>query len=533
MVFAVRKEPPHILIVEDDEAARGLLRRYLTSRGAIVTEAENPFIALGRLSNGRFDVVLSDVNMAPRSGLWLAEEVRQNWPEVPLLFMTGGSVDDKVIETLLGRTHVLLRKPFAFEEVDKHLRDVLKQWPAAKVTETQAIAPEPATAGYVSGSIQKLLAGAVGLDSSAVIPWIGLIHPEDTDRVRAEAEIALASGKAFTAEYRLKLGDRTVWVVHEAKPVESDGRPRLQTGALIDVTERKQDEVNLRVSEERHRFLAEHAADLITVQSPDAWFLYASPACRGLLGYEPSELYGRSMYDLVHREDMPAVRQSFEDVLNRPVMVTVPYRIRRRDNRYVWFETTARMVYRSDPSVPREIICVSRDITERKRQEDELRGLTILDELTGLYNRRGFLTIASQQLRGARRKKRGAVVLFADVNGLRHINETLGQPDGDQAIIDAANVLIRTFRDSDVIARVGGDEFAVLAVETGAQNLERMRSRLEAALEATNRASTRPFQLSISIGSATYDPSANPTIEQLLLWADQSMYEQKKLARVF
>jgi len=214
-------------------------------------------------------------------------------------------------------------------------------------------------------------------------------------------------------------------------------------------------------------------------------------------------------------------------------MVTVPYRIRRRDNRYVWFETTARMVYRSDPSLPREIICVSRDITERKRQEDELRGLTILDELTGLYNRRGFLTIAAQQLKTARRKKRGAVVLLADLNGLHHINEALGQPDGDQALIDVAGVLTRTFRDSDVIARVGGDEFAVLAIETGAHHLDRMRSRLEAALEAANHSSTRPFQLAMSIGAATYDPSANPTIEQLLLWADQSMYEQKRLARVF
>ena len=529
----MQKESPQILIVEDDEAARGLLRRYLTSRGAIVTEAENPFIALGRLSNGGYDVVLTDVNMAPRSGLWLAEEIRQNWPEVPIVFMTGGSVDTVVIETLLGGKHVLLKKPFGFDEIDRSLRAILKVWPAEKVEAPRPAPVAPATPGYVSASVQRLLSSAVGLDASAPFPWIGLVHPEDRDRIRAEAELAIAGGKPFTAEYRLRFGEQTVWVVHEAKPAQASGKARLETGALIDVTERKQDEFNLRVSEERHRFLAEHAADLITVQSPDAWFLYASPACRGLLGYEPADLYGRSMYDLVHRDDMPAVRQSFEDVLSRPAMVTVPYRIRRRDNRYVWFETTARMVYRSDPSLPREIICVSRDITERKRQEDELRGLTILDELTGLYNRRGFLTIAAQQLKAARRKKRGAVVLIADVNGLRHINEALGQPDGDQAIIDAAKVLTRTFRDSDIIARVGGDEFAVLAIETGAQNLDRMRARLEAALEAANRSSNKPFQLSMSVGAATYDPSANPTIEQLLLWADQSMYEQKKLARAF
>ena len=105
------------------------------------------------------------------------------------------------------------------------------------------------------------------------------------------------------------------------------------------------------------------------------------------------------------------------------------------------------------------------DITERKKMEEEIGELSFRDPLTTLYNRRGFITLAEQQLKAAPRAQRKMLLAFLDVDNLKGINDTLGHEGGDKVLIDAADVLRRTFRESDIIARVGGDEFAVLAIE--------------------------------------------------------------------
>jgi diguanylate cyclase (GGDEF)-like protein len=172
-------------------------------------------------------------------------------------------------------------------------------------------------------------------------------------------------------------------------------------------------------------------------------------------------------------------------------------------------------------------VLVSRDITERKLQEERLKDLAILDELTGLYNRRGFMALANQHLKQAKRSKRRALVIFADLNGLKRINDTHGHADGDRALIAAADVFNRTFRDSDVVARVGGDEFAILAIEADANHLNNIRSRLQQALDVVNRGNLHPFELSVSIGVVSFDPEQHNTVEELMDMADREMYAHK------
>jgi diguanylate cyclase (GGDEF)-like protein/PAS domain S-box-containing protein len=253
-----------------------------------------------------------------------------------------------------------------------------------------------------------------------------------------------------------------------------------------------------------------------------------SRACLALLGYDPNELIGSTLYDLVHETDRMAARRTHLLVLEKSGAALLAYRVRRKDGRYIWFESTIREVPRSGRDTPRELVMVSRDITERKLQEERLKDLAILDELTGLYNRRGFMALANQHLKQARRAKRRALVIFADLNGLKRINDTLGHADGDRALIAAADVFNRTFRDSDVVARVGGDEFAVLAVEADSHNLDTIRTRLQQALDVTNRAHSHPFELSVSIGVVSYDPEQHATVEELMALADQEMYIHKR-----
>ncbi|MEE8597114.1 MAG: diguanylate cyclase [bacterium] len=164
---------------------------------------------------------------------------------------------------------------------------------------------------------------------------------------------------------------------------------------------------------------------------------------------------------------------------------------------------------------------------ERKQAEEELRAQSLKDELTGLNNRRGFFVLAQQQIKLAKRKKMGFYLLFADLDGMKWINDNLGHHEGDKALKEIANVFRKTFRESDIIARMGGDEFAILAIESREGSVEILIKRLQKTLQEDNSKKKRDYTLSLSIGTAYYD-FANPcTIDELLNMADAMMYKQK------
>jgi len=157
----------------------------------------------------------------------------------------------------------------------------------------------------------------------------------------------------------------------------------------------------------------------------------------------------------------------------------------------------------------------------------ELRSLALVDDLTGLYNRRAFLALAAQQFRVAIRKNQGLWLFFVDVDYMKEINDTYGHQEGDRALVRTADALEETFRDSDICARLGGDEFAVLALEASSQHKNAIIRRLEKKMKASNTGKVL-YELSLSIGAARFDPKKPISLDQLLTQADQSMYRQKK-----
>jgi diguanylate cyclase (GGDEF)-like protein len=184
---------------------------------------------------------------------------------------------------------------------------------------------------------------------------------------------------------------------------------------------------------------------------------------------------------------------------------------------------------------PRGHLWVYRDVTQREqskdllqRQADQLRALSLVDELTGLYNRRGFLTLATQQLKLCDRTMRPALVVFVDLDGMKRINDELGHDFGDQALIETASTLRHCFRYSDVVARLGGDEFVALAIDAAQEMIGTIQQRLYERLAELNAKPGRRFELQFSVGTAAYDPSRAEMIEEVLARADGLMYEQKR-----
>jgi diguanylate cyclase (GGDEF)-like protein len=172
-----------------------------------------------------------------------------------------------------------------------------------------------------------------------------------------------------------------------------------------------------------------------------------------------------------------------------------------------------------------------RHAIERHRLLGALRSLSLIDDLTGLYNRRGFADLGEQYLKLARRTARGVTVVFLDLDRFKTINDSLGHHVGDRALMRMADILRDTFRRSDIVGRLGGDEFAVLALEASGESADLLVDRLRDRVREFNQVSREPYQLSVSVGMARHGTDLRVRLEDLLAEADNAMYEEKRKKR--
>jgi diguanylate cyclase (GGDEF)-like protein/PAS domain S-box-containing protein len=167
-------------------------------------------------------------------------------------------------------------------------------------------------------------------------------------------------------------------------------------------------------------------------------------------------------------------------------------------------------------------------VIERKRMEQEIVSLSLTDELTGLYNRRGFTVLAEQELKLAYRFKRSVSLFFCDVDDLKTINDSFGHAQGDAALKEVSAILKETFREADIPARIGGDEFVVLAPDASIESAEIFTRRIRTRLERRNQKGEHPYHLTLSVGISRFDPETPHSINELISQADELMYIQKK-----
>ncbi len=179
----------------------------------------------------------------------------------------------------------------------------------------------------------------------------------------------------------------------------------------------------------------------------------------------------------------------------------------------------------------RGLVRALRYAIERHRLLSALRSLSLIDDLTGLYNRRGFADLGEQYLKLSRRSAQGITLVYLDLDRFKTINDTLGHHVGDRALLKVAEILKAAFRRSDIIARMGGDEFAVLALESSGDSAEMLLERLRERLAEFNRSNRQPYQLSVSLGMARCDGEERVRLDELLSRADAAMYEEKRSKR--
>ena len=255
--------------------------------------------------------------------------------------------------------------------------------------------------------------------------------------------------------------------------------------------------------------------------------VYCNPRLCEIFGYSRDEMIQLpSVLDLIDPTDRDLVADKLRQ-REKGEISSVEYIVRglRKDGRNIFVESRGvRTVHQGAPAVMGSMV----DVTERKHLEEALRSLSLTDELTGLYNRRGFSTLAERHLSIARRKGHDLLLVLADIDGLKVINDTFGHHAGDQVVIDAANVLRGTYRRVDIIARIGGDEFTAFPVEAGPDSAEILINRLQQNVAKHNERYPRPFKLSMSVGIGRINPADCPNVQRLLAEADRELYLGKR-----
>jgi diguanylate cyclase (GGDEF)-like protein/PAS domain S-box-containing protein len=359
---------------------------------------------------------------------------------------------------------------------------------------------------------------------------LGLVADEDRDRVTEMLRRRLA-GEVENVHYQWR-GRRRDGSVVEFESLsgrcEFKGRPAV-SGTILDVTGRLRAERELSERDDRLRQLIDLAQDVVFTWDVEGRITTLNTAGEQLLGFAPGDAIGRSMFELLPDSEHERVRGLLAAARGGARRLSEEVPLITRGGTRLLLEVNLSGVERNGITV--EIFGIARDVTARRRQEEALRTLTLVDELTGLYNRRGFQTLAERHLALAIRKGRGLFLLFCDLDELKQINDTWGHREGDRALTDTAHLLRHSFRSADIIARLGGDEFTVFPLEASDESGDRLIRRLAENVEAHNASAGRPYRLAMSVGIARFEPGSAWTIQQLLEEADRRLYADKRRRR--
>lgn len=280
---------------------------------------------------------------------------------------------------------------------------------------------------------------------------------------------------------------------------------------------------------EQFRLAFDHAPIGIALVSPAGAFLRVNTAFCELVGYEEAELTHKTFQEITYAEDLDLDLEHVREVLaGERRAYEMEKRYVHKDGHIVWVLLSVALV-RDDAGEPVHFISQVQDISERKELEERLVFLADHDEMTGLANRRRFREEVERGVSYAERYGHEAAMLLLDLDNFKHVNDTLGHHVGDRLLIEVARRLRRRLRRTDLLGRIGGDEFAVLLPQAERPQAERVaREVLAAVIVEPYWIDGREISARASLGVALFKPDAEIDPEGLQVRADAAMYEAKR-----
>ena len=362
---------------------------------------------------------------------------------------------------------------------------------------------------------------------------ISFLYPEDQLEFLEHDVIGPLKEKGMhESEVRLrrKSGEEFYAVLLLTMLKNSNGVITGMVGSARDITVRKKAEEQIRLDKEEWEQTFDTMPDIVAVIDNNHVIRRANKALAAKLCVARDELIGKCCYITICGIEKP-----FSDC---PGIMAIKTGRECIEERYVekWkghYIMSATPMFACCDGNTSCFVEVCRDISEQKQMEKKLSEAANTDILTGLYNRRGFITLTEHKLREADRENRKLILIFVDLDDMKKINDNFGHEEGDRALADTASILKRSFRESDVLGRLGGDEFAVLLTKPSEGDIEQIIcEHIQQNLKRHNEQSGRPYQLSISIGITHYNPADPCTINELLTAADKQMYIKKRQLKI-
>jgi diguanylate cyclase (GGDEF)-like protein/PAS domain S-box-containing protein len=375
----------------------------------------------------------------------------------------------------------------------------------------------------------------IGIINSTVVGFDARVHPEDIDRVRAAAGVAVSDGKPYEAEFRFHHPNGSIVWLREVGRVVADGGTTRFMGVSWDITPRKATEEALRKSEERLAMALDSGSDGLWDWTVDTGATWYSDHWQTMLGYEPGELpYHISTWErLIHPDDKAhTMRQTFEHFEGRSAAYESEFRMRTKVGGWAWILSRGKVVTRGADGRPLRIVGTHIDIEARKSAERQIAHLATHDPLTNLPNRALFHQRLDEALSAHGGTDRLLAVLCLDLDRFKAVNDTFGHVFGDSLLREVARRLNTRVGAGDVVARLGGDEFAVLRIaERG--GTEALRGFAEDLIETIGLPIVIDGQkanVGLSVGVALAPPEGTAA-ETLFKYADLALYRAKKDGR--
>ena len=545
-----------ILVVDNHPVVLKLLVEFLKKQGHEVISAEDGLAALEILKKVKPDIIFTDLIMPNINGEKLCQVIRSRagLKHLHIIIYSATVLEDETNILNLGADACIAKGPF--KNTEAHIATVINHINNGTIHELKGkiLGGEDLYKRHITAELlfskrhYEIIFNSMPEGVMEFTPDGMIFHANVAALalcgLREEELLASSFFDLFSGEHRERLrglldtpGKDPV-VIDEASPILLNGKmvtihflpSRDESHAFIiaimrDITEKIATARELEMMRRQQERILNAVGEGIFGLDKQKRITFANPAALALLDYEPHELVGASLQKIVH---------ACTAEKNCPICSVCQDGFIRKGTETFWRKNGASFPVRftSSPIVEDyEIlgaVVAFADITERQKMEERLRESAMTDELTGLFNRRGFMTLADKLIKISVRDKNDLLLIYIDFDNMKWINDSLGHSVGDQAIVETATLLSDTFRLADVVARLGGDEFVILCTDNSALgNEETILSRLNENVEKTNKMANRQYPLSLSVGVGRYEHQSPCSIDELLRRADRAMYKNK------
>lgn len=332
----------------------------------------------------------------------------------------------------------------------------------------------------------------------------------------------------YQTEWVKESGEKLILTINFTTLPDPNGKLVAIVAVIQNITEEVLAKKALSDSEHRYRLIADYTQDLVKLIGTDGTIRYASPSHEIVLHFKPEELLYKDVFQYIHHEDVERVRKRFSIMLRQKKSSTIQYRLLMKEGAWIWFESIVKPVLGEGGEVT-HVVSSSRDISQRKKAEDQLKRLAYTDHLTGLANRRILMQFLNKAIAKTKRKSGQKVgLLYLDGDGFKQVNDTLGHDAGDATLVTLSRRLLRMTREEDIVSRIGGDEFVILLPEIhSSEEAEMVATRILDQMNQPIYVGNEQIDLSFSIGVAVLPDHATDS-EDLFKRADEALYEAKR-----